>query len=201
MNKFKAIALSAGYAAIIASTITIANVLPSSEAQAEVIEYRRIEDIHPTIVMPCDLPHIEQENPIFTVNGEMLNEDLQKYIFNRMKEEGCESYYQFWLCEIYQESRFVYNAVSPDQMDYGFCQLRKTYHTYFCELAGHPEFDVINDYYANLYIGTFLFCKNLKESNFDLSSAIMKYFNSGDPAADFKYLQDVSQWFSTVERK
>lgn len=204
MKTMKMLAISSAYLAVTIGSIAFANIASNTEVNAEIVEQTRPEVLDYSklnIVMPCEMVHEEQTNPLFTVDGQMLNEDIQKYIYNHMKEWGCESYYQFWLAEIYQESRFKHDAVSASGLDYGFCQLRITYHQYFCELAGHPEFDVINDYWANLYVGTYIWCKNLKESGYDLSATIMMYYNSGNTEADLKYLADVTQWFSTIERK
>lgn len=150
--------------------------------------------------MPCCM--IPDPEPIehYTVNGQSLSIDMQNYIYRLCKDMGIEFYYPYFLCQIYQESRFNPNAVSKSGLDFGYCQLRIYYHEHFKSLVGHPEWDLINDPFANLYVGCYLMKTNLEACGYDISGALAMYYNSGSDYWNSVYVNDVTQWVPTLER-
>ena len=135
------------------------------------------------------------EEKHITINKERLLP--QDFVYQKCVDFGIEDFFPEIMCQIYQESRFDQSAVG-NGLDYGLFQLRITYHDYFKSLCGHPEFDVINDPYANIYVGCFLMSEYYKETgNWD--SALKRYYCSGNEYLDEKYVQDVMQWKGSIE--
>lgn len=143
---------------------------------------------------------VDEKIPHYTVDGQLMATEMQDYIYRTCTDMGIEFYYPYFLCQIYQESKFNSHAVSRNGLDYGYCQLRIYYHDEFKAMVGHPEWDLINDPFANVYVGCYLMKNNLEASGYDISGALAKYFNSGNDYCNYTYVQDVSQWFTTLER-
>lgn len=152
--------------------------------------------------MPCcNIPEkSEPEVAHYTVDGQLMSKDMQDYIYRVCVELGIEWYYPYFLCQIFQESGFDPYDVSSNGLDYGYCQLRILYHEDFKAMVGHPEWDLINDPFANVYVGCYLMAQNLNESGGDISAALKLYFNSGSDYWNSKYVEDVLQWTAYLER-
>ena len=135
--------------------------------------------------------------PIYRVDGELLNPDLQRYAYETLESMGISWYYPTFLCQIYQESGFRQSAVSP-QGDYGLCQLKGIYHDSIKEAAGIPWADLVADPYANIYAGAYLMSSFLEESG-DLYTAISAYNTGFVTIYNPEYVNQVMQWVPTLE--
>lgn len=163
------------------------------------------ETVEETTIQEEEVGCVEEDQPIqeevyesyntITINNERMN--FQYFVYEKCVEFGIEDFFPQIMCQIYQESRFDQSAVG-NGLDYGLFQLRITYHDYFKSLCGHPEFDVINDPYANIYVGCFLMSEYYKETG-DWDSALKRYYCSGNEYLDEKYVQDVMQWMKEIE--
>lgn len=183
--------------------LSVTMIIGSPKAKAEDVaaecdnsaEYLQIDFDDEHSAMFC----VKDDIPLYTVNGEMLDEELQKFVWLMCNRYGCQEYYKEWLCQIYQESGFQADATNG--RDWGLCQLRDTYHSYFKKLAGvEEEIDLKTNVYANIMCGTAFFAHNLTQTAGNLDYAIRLYYNSGNLQEDCRYIQDVKQWYSTVER-
>ena len=153
--------------------------------------------------MPCCNVEInvtpKAEIPHYKVNGVLMDPDMQDFIYHTCERVGIPDYYPYFLCQIYQESKFDPYVVSKNGLDYGYCQLRIYYHDSLKKLVGHPEWDLINDPFANVYVGAYLMASNINEAG-SYAGALALYFNSGNEEDNNKYILDVTQWYPTLER-
>ena len=137
--------------------------------------------------------------PLFTVDGALLDPQLQEYAYNTLCTLGIGWYFPTFLCQMYQESRFNQAAVSAHG-DYGLCQLKGIYHTYFCDLAGIHGADLINDPFANIHVGAFLMAYYFNQCN-DVNTAISAYYTGSVNEYSADYVAQVRQWETTLQRK
>ena len=69
-----------------------------------------------------------EDAPIYSVNGEVLNPDLQGYLYQRLSEQGCEFFFRYAILICYQESHFNCTAVNPvNHEDMGLFQFKSRY--------------------------------------------------------------------------
>lgn len=194
-------------AAVIALTLGSVYTIPA-HAQAVTVDISGQFDRRPSgypddqSAMPCCniTKKSEPEVAHYSIAGSMMSEDMQDFVHQTCVNLGVDWYFPYFICQIYQESRFNPNAVSSNGMDYGYCQLRITYHEHFKALVGHPEWDLVNDPFANVYVGCFLMAENLKACRGSVGDALARYYNSGDPYWNSKYVEDVLQWTAYLER-
>lgn len=144
-----------------------------------------------------DCPGDRNDGPVFSVDGCTLDIELQSYIYRTMCDFGFDWYYTGFLCQIYQESRFDQGAVSK-YGDYGLCQLKQKYHSYFRELTGCPDADYINNPYDNLYCGIFLMNMYWEQTH-DLNTMISSYYTGDISNYNAEYVSNVRQWESTLK--
>lgn len=150
--------------------------------------------------MPCEM--VEDYYPLYSVNGEVLDEELQKFIWKKLFKYGIQNDYNYrvFLCEVYQESHFDPYAYNASGNSYGFCQLKEIYFSEFLKMANLPlDTDLKKDYFANLQCGIAFFSHNLTLTDGNVDFALRKYYNSGDIYADSVYVGQVKQWLDTVE--
>ena len=135
--------------------------------------------------------------PVYTVNGALLDPDLQEFAYNTLCGFDMEWYYPTFLCQMYQESRFDQSAVSAHGCC-GLCQLKAAYHEYFADLAGIHGADLINDPLANIYVGAFLMSYYYNQCG-DINVAISAYNTGFIDKYNGDYVQQVRQWESTLK--
>ena len=134
--------------------------------------------------------------PLYTVDGAMLPEYLQAYLYERLSQYGITWFYHYALCQIYQESRFDPAAVSYDGKDHGLCQFRERFFADYATQAGLYTWD-INNPIDQLYVYTWLMARNLSATNGDIGWALSMYY-MGEAIYCERYVADVLQWESTV---
>lgn len=135
-------------------------------------------------------------SPVYTVNGAMLPEYLQAYLYERLSQFGIAWFYRYALCQIYQESRFDPAAVSFDGKDHGLCQFRERFFADYASQAGLYTWD-INNPIDQLYVYTWLMARNLSATNGDIGWALSMYY-MGEAIYCERYVADVLQWESTM---
>lgn len=105
----------------------------------------------------------------YSVAGSTLYYNYQDYLWTLCVQFDIEEYFTYLLCQFYFESGYNQSAVSIANA-YGICQLKDTYHKAWTEQVGHPEWDLIRDPYANMYIGVLLMSRYIKSrQNLDLA--------------------------------
>ena len=149
-----------------------------------------------TVIMEETEP--KKDIPYYTVNGKFLGYELSNYLYEQLESYRMEWFYEIALCQLYQESRFDPNIVSPDGCDQGIAQLRSTYFEYFMGIAGLTEADPFNPY-DSIFIYAYLMCDNLKDVDGDIDRALSKYNVGNFKWYNEKYVNAVLQWVDTVE--
>ena len=94
-------------------------------------------------------PLVREITPIYTVNGVMLREDLQEYLYRRLCEAGIGWFYKYSLLIAYQESNFDILAQNPNGRDKGLFQYRIEYYPGLDWRNPYAEADVFIQQMAN----------------------------------------------------
>lgn len=139
-----------------------------------------------------------ESRPVYSVNGETLNPELQRYLYSRLQEFGCEWFFRYSLCQLYQESRYDSNAVGKSGLDCGLCQFRYPYFPSVAEEAGLVEYDIFNPI-DSIYVYTYLMCKYLNETGGDVAMSLSLYYSGYGGPYSSEYVRDVTQWFETMK--
>ena len=71
---------------------------------------------------------VRTDCPIYQVDGQLLNHDLQEYLYQRLAENSMEWFFPYSILICYQESRFNIYAENPNGLDKGLFQYRITYY-------------------------------------------------------------------------
>lgn len=140
----------------------------------------------------------DSEYTFYTVNGFELGRDLQRYLYDRLGEFGCEWFFRYALCQIFQESQYDDHAISDDGEDMGLCQFKARYFPSVAQEAGLVEYDIMNPI-DSIYVYTWLMCKYLNETEGDVAMSLSLYFSGYGGEYAFDYVRDVTRWFDTVE--
>ena len=82
-----------------------------------------------TAVLPGvgeDLPEetVSEDHAVYAINDDMLNPDIQAYLYQRLADHGIEWFMPYAIMIAYQESHFDQHDVSDDGKDYGLLQFR-----------------------------------------------------------------------------
>lgn len=138
----------------------------------------------------------------YSVNGKTLYYNYQDFIWTLCEQWDIENYYEYLLCQFYQESRFEQSAVSPTQ-DYGICQINIKYQEGFKRAAGHPEWNIFTDPYANMYVGVYLMSTYIHERDGDIALALTDYNAGPNYAGNYGVKQDyygpICYWMKTLK--
>ena len=178
---------SDGTAATVPMALSEVETVPVVDNSVETVEIVTVEETA-----------FREDIPYYTVNGKFLGYELSNYLYEELESRRMEWFYEIALCQLYQESRFDPNIVSPDGYDQGIAQLRSTYFEYFMELAGLMEADPFNPY-DSIFIYVHLMCDNLRAVDGDIPRALSKYNVGNFKWYNEKYVNAVLQWVDTVE--
>jgi hypothetical protein len=172
------------------------------EQEQETCEQETEPEPEPTTVPTdeCKVTTGTDETPVtfYSVNGETLNPELQRYLYSRLQEFGCEWFFRYSLCQLYQESRYDSNAVGKRGLDCGLCQFRYPYFPSVAEEAGLFEYDIFNPV-DSIYVYTYLMCKYLNETGGDVAMSLSLYYSGYGGPYSSEYVKDVTQWFETMK--
>lgn len=97
----------------------------------------------------AEVPAPAEQVPIYAVNGAVLAEDLQAYLYRRFCEAGIGWFYEYALLIAYQESRFNVLAENPNGRDKGLFQYRIEYYPGLDWRNPYAEADVFIQQMAN----------------------------------------------------
>lgn len=141
---------------------------------------------------------VHTDAPIYSVNGETLSPDFQRWIYGKLSEAGIEYWYESLLCTMYQESHFIVRNVSKDGRDYGIMQYRAEFWNDVSAQYGFPGADIYDP-----YVQVAIYIKQTAERiNSGISGAevLTRHKTSDWGVYDQQYYNEVSQWFDTIER-
>lgn len=149
-----------------------------------------------------DVVEIIKAPKYYSVNGATLYYNYQDFIWTLCVNWEIEKYFPTLLCQFYQESRYNQNAVSYTN-DHGICQLNERYHDGFTQQAGHPEWNVKTDPYANMYCGVMIMARNIKNRNGNIDIAMTDYNAGGGYYGKYgiryQYTNAVHNWEKTLK--
>lgn len=146
----------------------------------------------------AEVPAPAEQVKIYAVNGAVLAEDLQAYLYRRFCEAGIGWFYEYALLIAYQESRFnIYAVNQKNMMDSGLFQFRSIYWAEYCSMAGLPCGDIFDPY---LQIDVFTFCmaRRLNQFGCSIPDAISRHNQSDWGPYCQSYVDVVMQWESVL---
>ena len=97
----------------------------------------------------AEVPAPAEQVPIYAVNGAVMAEDLQAYLYRRFCAAGIGWFYEYALLIAYQESRFNPLAENPNGRDKGLFQYRIEYYPGLDWRNPYAEADVFIQQMAN----------------------------------------------------
>lgn len=123
------------------------------------------------------------QTPLYSVNGAVLREDLQEYLYRRLTEAGIGYFFPYTLMLAYQESRFDVLAQNPNGRDKGLFQYRIEYYPGLDWTNPYAEADVFIQQMANrAYAGR------------TISEMISRHNTSDYGTYSPEYVAQVMQW-------
>lgn len=127
------------------------------------------------------------QTPQYSVNGAVLREDLQEYLYRRLTEAGIGYFFPYTLMLAYQESRFDVLAQNPNGRDKGLFQYRIEYYPGLDWTNPYAEADVFIQQMANrAYAGC------------TVSEMISRHNTSDYGSYNQSYVDAVMQWESVL---
>lgn len=119
-----------------------------SEQSAEVTE--TATETEPEIQTEATTKAPAATHPIYSVDGDILDLDLQRFAWEELKSKGIEWWMPYLMLTAYQESSFnIYDIT--DGLDYGLLQYRITFWDERAERYGYAGADIFNPY-VQIYI-------------------------------------------------
>lgn len=101
-------------------------------------------------VLPSEEVQMETEVPSYAVGDEVLNPELQEYLYQRLSEHGIEWFMPYAIMVAYQESRFDQYAVNPhNHIDMGLFQFRLPYYEGTDIFNPYEQIDIFTEQMAN----------------------------------------------------
>lgn len=138
------------------------------------------------------------EIPLYSVNGTVLDTDLQEFLFSELSAKGIEYWMPIALAQMYQESTFDSCQIT-NGIDKGILQYRCIYWEEWCDRAGVEHGDIFNPYKQ-----IEVYCRMVAEwiRAGETEAKTISNHNTGGWNDDFNetYYNDVAQWFDTVQR-
>lgn len=144
-----------------------------------------------------DLPAGESF-PVYAVAGHVLDEELQRYLYEKLTEKGIADWMPIAICQAYQESSFDQYQVTAGK-DYGLFQYRLIYWDEWCDRAGVGRGDVF-DARRQIDVYTAMVAKWIAEGRSE--SEVISAHNDGGWVRNIVpgYLNEVSRWFEHCVR-
>ena len=127
--------------------------------------------------------------PLYTVNGEMLDENIQNYLFAKLCEQDIGWFMPYAILIAYQESRYDIYAVSPNGRDQGLFQYRTEYYPGLNPFDPYQEIDLfVSQMAARAAAG----CTTAEMISRHMMSDYGEYYQV--------YVDQVMQWEATLQR-
>ena len=160
-------------------------------------DYDRCDELLGGGAMPCMVNDLIQ-HPLYSVDGKVFDCCLQVYLYDRLKEKGIEWWYEYALCQSYQESRYDIYAVNQTNFeDKGLFQYKQRYWAGVAAQYGREGADIF-DPYAQIDVYTSQIAERINRGE-DAYSAISDHYTGGSGYSS-KYVSEVMQWMPKMER-
>ena len=131
----------------------------------------------------------------YTVAGQSISKDLQRYLYGRLEHFGIAWYYPYAVCQIWQESRW--NQTSTNGRDHGICQMKGIYWDGRAANAGLQGADIW-DPYAQLHVFSYMMAGYLNAAGGNTGRALSMYFLGTDQWSD-TYVNNVMSWMPALQ--
>ena len=159
------------------------------------------ETAEPTTTEEETLP--ERIYLYYTISGDELDRDLQRYIQDEMEIHGIPAEcYPLILCQAYQESSFHVNCLTPypGGNDCGLFQFRDRYFKDYLALAGYPRDTDIMNPYVQIDIFCMLYGRRLRSGQ-SIEKTISDWMSGGytDEIIE-EYVGDVLHWQARLQQ-
>ena len=86
-----------------------------------------ISTVETSAPMESESTNIQEATPLYSVNGAVLDEEIQLYLFQRLTEQNIAYFMPYAMMIIYQESKLDIYAENPNGRDKGLLQYRVEY--------------------------------------------------------------------------
>lgn len=131
----------------------------------------------------------EKYFPLYAVDGEMLEEDLQEFLWDELSRYGLGWWMPYAMLQMYQESRFNRYDIT-NNLDYGILQYRKQYWPEKAARYGLEGADIFNPY-AQIHVYVQETKKRLIDFGLDKYETISRHMMSDYSSYNSKYVDDV----------
>ena len=148
-----------------------------------------------TTATPTTVAQVPRGFKYYTVAGQSISKDLQRYLYDRLEHFGIAWYYPYAVCQIWQESRW--NPMSTNGRDHGICQMKGIYWDGRAANAGLPGADIW-DPYAQLHVFSWMMSGYLNAAGGNTGRALSMYFLGSDQWSD-TYVNNVMSWMPTLQ--
>ena len=139
---------------------------------------------------------VDQDPPLYSVNGAVMPAELQEYLYNRLADCGIGWFMPYAVLIAYQESRFDIYAQNPNGLDKGLFQYRLPYWDEFTAEAGRSGSDIF-DPYAQVDVFAFQMARRALQG-FDVNSMISKHNMSDYGPFNQVYVDQVLQHMTVL---
>lgn len=139
---------------------------------------------------------VDQDPPLYSVNGAVMPAELQEYLYNRLADCGIGWFMPYAVLIAYQESRFDIYAQNPNGLDKGLFQYRLPYWEEFTAEAGRSGSDIF-DPYAQVDVFAFQMARRAFQG-FDVNSMISKHNMSDYGPFNQVYVDQVLQHMTVL---
>ena len=151
----------------------------------------------PVSVPATDVDRLPYKIPHRAVNGQILVQELQEYLYRQLDERHIGWFYDVALCQIYQESRFDCYAQNRNGLDCGLCQFRVTYWNRFAQDSGLYTYDIWNPI-DQIYVYSWMMAKYIREEG-SVEMALSRYYTGTPGTYCDSYVRDVMQWANKIQ--
>lgn len=137
--------------------------------------------------------------PLYSVDGQVLAEDLQLYLYSCLERKGCAWWYEYALCQAYQESRYNTGVVNPRNLeDKGLFQYKERYWPAVTAKYGYSNPDIF-DPYVQIDVYTSQIAERVVTRYGDPWYMLSDHYTGGF-GYNQQYVNDVIQWLYKMER-
>lgn len=179
---------------------TAEDVISATETAPYEAETESSDEVATETEEPSYEPSTEAEEviPLYRIGGADFDVCRQMEIYGHLKSVGCEFFYEYALCQAFQESRDNPYAENPNGLDKGEFQFRRTYWDGLTEKYGINGADIF-DFYAQTYVFSRRVAEFTSVYGQDVLSIISAH-NTGGYGYNQAYVNQVIQWYPTLER-
>ena len=172
------------------ATIVESEPIQEEEQQAEIPTMEETTET-PTEVQPetSQPPAPAPSYPVYSVDGQVLDENIQRYFYEKLSAAGIGWWFPYALCTAYQESRFNLYAENVNGLDKGLLQYRITYWNWKRDIF---------DPYAQIDIYVSQNANRLINMGLDIPSTISRHMMSDWGPYNQDYVDHVMYWVSTL---